>query len=316
MTEKTPHILGRVVEAEGVRKSGALFPVSLYIAEAKIGVESHFIGIIADISEQRRMTEKLIRANEEVRSFANIVSHDLRAPMVNVKGFIGEMKLALAEFVTLMEEADGKFSPEQRKRVTEIIDDDMIESLNFMDSSATLMDRLISQILTLSRMGRRQLTFETIDVDTMVTDIIASFKYQAEEAGITFTVGELPPCYGDRAALEQIFGNLIDNAVKYLDDSRKGEIIIEGKTRPDEFLYRVTDNGRGIAERDHAKVFEVFRRAGKQDRQGEGMGLAYVKTLVSRHHGDIWLESEENVGSTFSFTLANEENMQEDSDAG
>ena len=100
--------------------------------------------------------------------------------------------------------------------------------------------------------------------------------------------------------MEQIVGNLIDNAVKYLDHDRPGEIVVSGEDVPGGWVvYRIADNGRGIAPRDHERIFELFRRSGKQDRSGEGLGLAFVRNSVRRLGGTIDVESELGKGSTF-----------------
>jgi signal transduction histidine kinase len=116
-------------------------------------------------------------------------------------------------------------------------------------------------------------------------------------------VGSLPEVVADRASMEQILGNLLENAVKYLDSGRPGEIEVTAERDHGETTFRIRDNGRGIAEEDMDKVFAPFRRAGRQDVPGEGMGLPYVQTLVRRHGGRIWCESELGVGTTFTFTL-------------
>jgi signal transduction histidine kinase len=101
-------------------------------------------------------------------------------------------------------------------------------------------------------------------------------------------------------SVEQIFGNLIDNAVKYLDAGRPGRIVVTGEAAPGGWIvYRIADNGRGISDRDHERIFELFRRAGRQDRPGEGLGLAFVRNSVRRLGGDISVESELGKGSTF-----------------
>ena len=105
--------------------------------------------------------------------------------------------------------------------------------------------------------------------------------------------------------MEQIISNLLMNAIIYLDKSRPGRITVTGERNSKDTIYRIQDNGRGIALDDMPKIFELFRRAGKQDVPGEGMGLAYVRTLVRRFGGRIWCESELGEGSTFTFTIPN-----------
>ena len=130
-------------------------------------------------------------------------------------------------------------------------------------------------------------------------------RHQTEAAGASIRVaGDLPRVTADRLAMEQIFGNLIDNAVKYLSPGRPGRITVTGQpTGGGRVRIAVADNGRGIAERDHVRVFELFRRSGVQDQPGEGIGLAHVKALIRSLGGRIDVASELGVGTTFVVTL-------------
>jgi signal transduction histidine kinase len=124
-----------------------------------------------------------------------------------------------------------------------------------------------------------------------------------ESAGAVVEVGALPAITADRLAVEQILGNLVDNAVKYLDPGRPGRIEVTGEALGPRVRIRVRDNGRGIDPKDHVRVFELFRRSGVQDRPGEGIGLAHVRTLVRSLGGRIDLASEPGAGTTFTVTL-------------
>ena len=119
-------------------------------------------------------------------------------------------------------------------------------------------------------------------------------------------VGDLPKAFADPTALEQIIGNLLTNAINYLDPERPGRIEIGGEKTALGTKFWIKDNGRGISKEDHEKVFAPFRRAGKQDVKGEGMGLSYVRTMVRQHGGLIWFDSELDVGTTFYFTITNQ----------
>ena len=167
------------------------------------------------------------------------------------------------------------------------------------------MDHYINALLKLSRLGRRELVLEQVDMEALTRATLETLAYQIEQRQIRVTVGPLPLVMADRTAMEQIMSNLLNNAVIYLEPGRAGEIEISGEHNTEETLLRVRDNGRGIAPEDMDKVFAPFRRAGKQDVPGEGMGLAYVQTLVRRHGGRIWCESELGVGTTFTFALSN-----------
>jgi signal transduction histidine kinase len=142
-------------------------------------------------------------------------------------------------------------------------------------------------------------------MNALVRDTLETLAHQIEQRRACVTVGPLPAVVADRTALEQILGNILNNAIIYLDPGRPGEIEITGERNGDETIFRIRDNGRGIAPEDMDKVFAPFRRAGKQDVPGEGMGLAYVQTLVRRHDGRIWCESEVGAGTTFAFALSN-----------
>jgi signal transduction histidine kinase len=137
----------------------------------------------------------------------------------------------------------------------------------------------------------------------LTKSILDSLAHQIEQRKTVVTIGELPTIIADKLAMEQIMGNLLDNALKYLDPVREGDISISAEQNGGEILFHISDNGRGIAQEDMHKVFEIFRRAGKQDVPGEGMGLAYVKTLVRRQGGRLWCESEPGKGTIFSFTI-------------
>jgi signal transduction histidine kinase len=190
------------------------------------------------------------------------------------------------------------------KDVQPVVDQDMPEAIGFIRASTTKMDKLINAILKLSREGRRQLRAERIDLKLLVEGTVASVQHQIEEKGIQVAVADrLPIITSDRLALEQIFGNLVDNAIKYLSPDRTGEIRINAAEYPSAILVEVVDNGRGIAAADHERIFDLFRRSGSQNVAGEGIGLAHVRTLVRRLGGDITVESEVGRGSQFKIRL-------------
>ena len=246
----------------------------------------------------RERTGELTRANEEIQRFAYIVSHDLRAPLVNVMGYTSELEQAgrTIDKALARAEAEREVDPE----VVQAVREDVPEAIGFIRASTTKMDRLINAILKLSREGRRNLAIETLDMTAMAQGIADSVRHQTETADAEIVVRDLPMIDSDRLSMEQIFGNLIDNAVKYLEASRPGRIEISGEDVPGGWIvYRIADNGRGVAPRDHERIFELFRRAGRQDRAGEGLGLAFVRNSVRRLGGQIDLESELGKGSTF-----------------
>jgi signal transduction histidine kinase len=241
----------------------------------------------------RVRTEDLTAANEEIQRFAYIVSHDLRAPLVNVMGFTSELEQAAG---ALTRHLDTQTVPAELR---EAIAEDIPEALRFIRSSTSKMDRLINAILKLSREGRRVLVPEPLDMAALLHNIADSMQHQATSKQAVIEIGTVPSIISDRLAVEQIFTNVMDNALKYLKPDRPGAIKIDGRREGSMVRYDIADNGRGIAERDYERVFELFRRAGDQTVPGEGIGLAHVRALVRRLGGSIECSSALGVGTTF-----------------
>jgi signal transduction histidine kinase len=165
------------------------------------------------------------------------------------------------------------------------------------------MDHLIGALLRLSRVGYREFHMEELDTRQLLDETLRALAHQIESHKVEMKIGALPRIWSDRTAMEQIFGNLLDNAVKYLDPQRPGRIEVVAEETTEGVAFEVRDNGRGIAEEDMDKVFAPFRRAGPQDIPGEGMGLAYVRALLHRLGGRIECESQPGVGTTIRFVL-------------
>jgi signal transduction histidine kinase len=252
----------------------------------------------------RERTSDLTRANEEIQRFAYIVSHDLRAPLVNVMGFTSELEVSLGPLKELVARVETEQPQLLSSAAKTAVDADLPEAIGFIRSSTTKMDRLISAILRLSREGRRTLAPELIDMTAAIGQVAATVKHQADRRGAQIVVeGELPGVVADRLAIEQVFANVIENAVKYLKPGRPGRIVVRGRTTPTRLIYEVEDNGRGIAPKDHERIFDLFRRAGAQSEPGEGIGLAHVRATVYRLGGTISVESQLDRGATFRISL-------------
>ena len=261
-------------------------------------------------------TADLREANDEIQRFAYIVSHDLRSPLVNIMGFTSELEelrgdifkriasLARAETVApaLPDNATDTAEP-ALQGTDKQLSQDFSEALGFIKSSIAKMDRLITAILNLTREGRRE--FEPVRIDTreLIEGIVATVAHQAAEAEAQIRIAPLPDIVSDRLAMEQIFSNLIDNALKYLKPGVPGDISVRGRTKLGFAIFDIADNGRGIDPRDHQRIFDLFRRAGTQDKPGQGIGLAHVRALVRRLGGTMSVASELNQGSTFTITL-------------
>lgn len=320
---------GKLLEPDEIkyrRKNGEIFFSESVGSIVKDSSSEPFgyLNIIRDVSKRKKMeealneahekleqwvnerTEDLMRANEEVKRFAYIVSHDLRAPLVNIKGFAGELRQAFNTISSKLNVILPRLEAEGREELSDILQEEIPEALQFIDTSASRMGHLIDAVLKLSRLGRRDLRFERVDVATLAQQILDTLAHQMEQREVTVRIKALPRVVADLTSVEQIFSNILVNAVNYLVPGRKGVIEIGGEISPHETVFYVRDNGRGIAESNMPKVFEPFSRAGNPDVPGEGMGLAYVQTLIRRHGGRIWCESKLGVGTTFYFAFPNQ----------
>jgi signal transduction histidine kinase len=248
-------------------------------------------------------TADLTAANEEIQRFAYIVSHDLRSPLVNVMGFTSELQVAREQISKFYAAVLEKLPEAANPTVKEAIESELPEAIDFIRSSTSKMDRLINAILRLSREGGRILTPEPLQMKSVLESTAQSLNHQLTEVGAELVIEDVPDLVGDRLAVEQVFTNLLENAVKYLAPGRPGRIRVRGWQEGSTVFIDVEDNGRGIDPKDHSRVFDLFRRAGVQDRPGEGIGLAHVRALVRRLGGTITLNSAFGEGSTFRVSL-------------
>jgi signal transduction histidine kinase len=297
----------------------ALAGISIFLvrreSRARDAAESRLrdnnVNLEATVDER---TADLREANEEIQRFAYIVSHDLRSPLVNIMGFTSELEelrnsifrriaalghaVAAAAAPVVPVDAAPALEGEDKQ-----LSEDFTEALGFIKSSIAKMDRLISAILNLTREGKREFDPVRIDMRELIEAIVSTLAHQAEEAKAEIRIAPLPDIVSDRLALEQIFSNIIDNAIKYMKPGVPGEIAIRGRTKLGFAVFEITDNGRGIDPKDHQRIFDLFRRAGTQDKPGQGIGLAHVRALVRRLGGTMSVSSELNQGSTFTITL-------------
>jgi signal transduction histidine kinase len=285
---------------------GAILVVGQHVRElsrARQEVEELNASLEERVNER---TEDLIQANREIQRYAYIVSHDLRAPLVNIMGFTSELDATL-KAVSKYVLADGtELSESEVKDARLAVEEDLPEAIGFIRSSTKKMDGLINAILKISRDGRRELKPERVDLRELLNNTAETIHHQISDTGgeVKISADTARTITTDRFSLEQIFGNLFDNAVKYKHPDRP--LLLTAKSAPigrGSIRIDVTDNGRGIAPEDHERVFELFRRSGVQDQQGEGIGLAHVRSLVRNLGGEITVTSTMGSGTTFTIRL-------------
>jgi signal transduction histidine kinase len=226
---------------------------------------------------------QLEAANKELESFSYSVSHDLRAPLRHIQGYVA--MLARETKDTLSEKAQ--------------------RYLGTIADAGKEMSVLIDDLLAFSRMGRSEMVQREVDLNALVAEVRRGLELTAQGRDIRWTVGELPRVRGDAAMLRQVLANLLGNAVKYTRRRETAEIAIEAAgIEEGRLVFRVRDNGAGFDMRYADKLFGVFQRLHRADEfEGTGIGLASVRRIVARHGGRTWAESRLNEGATFYFSL-------------
>lgn len=301
-------IIGIGREVVGQRKDGSLFPMDLAVSEVRLVKQRLFTGFVRDITERKRAEEKLAalaqtlaEKNKELETIVYVASHDLRSPLVNIQGFSKELTSScerLREKLSrshLLEEHGGELKA--------LLAQEIPEAIEFIQAGVAKIDALLSGFLRYSRLGRAAIKIEHLNMDSLLSSVTQAMEFQIKRAAATLEVGPLPDCLGDAVQVNQVFSNLLDNAIKYLDPKRPGKISVSGRKEDGRSIYEVKDNGIGIASEHQPKVFEIFHRLNPGASEGEGLGLTIAQRVLERQNGKIWVESNSGKGSTFFVSL-------------
>lgn len=230
----------------------------------------------------QRRTAQLETAHADLESFSYSVSHDLRAPLRAIDGFVA----------ILAEDYAPRLDDEGRRR------------LRVVSDNADRMGRLIGDILAFSRAGRHEMTIMPIDMTALVREVWQGLESQRQDRQVELRLAELPGASGDIAALRQVWQNLLANALKFTRGRAAAVIEVGGESNDAEVLYHVRDNGAGFDPTYIAKLFGPFRRLHDASQfEGTGIGLAIVKRFVSMHGGRVWAEGKPDAGALFGFAL-------------
>ncbi|HWA00217.1 MAG TPA: ATP-binding protein [Caulobacterales bacterium] len=284
-------------EATGRRPNGEAFPLDLTMSSYALDGAPYYLAIVRDVTQRKEAelallgyTHALERSNKELDDFAYIASHDLKEPLRGIHNH--------ARF--LLEDNEAALDEDSAKRLHRLV------------YLSQRMERLVNDLLYFSRLGRQELAVQPMDMAAAVRDIETTLEHFLEERGARLVVHEdMPIAVCDKPRVTELLRNLITNAVKYNDKPEKvieiGCVAAKGRHggRLARRVYFVRDNGRGIAPEFHQDVFRIFKRlqAGEGAEEGTGVGLTFVKKIVERHGGEVWLESELGEGTTFYFTL-------------
>ncbi|HEX4769288.1 MAG TPA: PAS domain S-box protein [Bryobacteraceae bacterium] len=241
-----------------------------------------WFGTCTDIDEQKHVQEELRRANEDLEQFAFSASHDLQEPLRSIKIY-SEL---------LIKRHSGK------------LDGDALKFMRFLRAGATRMETLVRDLLTYTQVTKFGKPADIVNANEPFKTALANLSGAVVESGAQITSGPLPSLPVHGMHLQQLFQNLIGNAIKYRSPERPPIVHVEASRQNGYWTFSVTDNGIGIDPEYKENIFGLFRRLHSSDEySGTGIGLAICQRIVDRYHGRIWVESEPGRGSTFLFTL-------------
>jgi PAS domain S-box-containing protein len=299
-----PRNLGAGRDLFGLCKNGSEIPVEIGLNSIHTEEGMMTLTFVVDVTERRRdeedlreiaaaakvanesfrdVNEELRLRNVELDEFTFIASHDLQEPLRKLIAFGDLLPKDLGE---VLPEAAGK-------------------DLDFITDAARRMRVLVQDLLTLSRAGRAAITRKRISLESCADRALKDVDAEIERTGAEITRDELPNVLGDPTLLTQLYQNLIGNALKFAEPSRRPEIHLTCERKEDQWIFGVRDNGIGIKPEYHQQIFAPFKRLhGRGEYEGTGIGLAICRKAVERHGGRIWVESELGKGAYFKFSLS------------
>jgi light-regulated signal transduction histidine kinase (bacteriophytochrome) len=231
----------------------------------------------------KERTTELQRSNKELEQFAYVASHDLQEPLRTVASFTGLLE----------------------KRYKDMFDDEGREFMGYIIEGATRMQQLITDLLSFSRVGKRDVSRDPIDCNMVFRDVVTNLTRSIKETCASVTADPLPVVNANETMLNQLFQNLIGNAIKFHKNENTPHVHVSAERKNDEWLFSVRDNGIGIDPKSYEKLFSIFSRLHtRQKYPGTGIGLAICKKIVEMYNGRIWIESQSGEGSTFYFTIS------------
>jgi two-component system, sensor histidine kinase and response regulator len=260
------------------------FQPEILINKVKFFIEKHQQEVALSKLNQdlKKKNEDLENMNQELEAFSYSVSHDLRSPLRSINGYASILK----------------------EEFEDHLDEDALQLLNKIIGSALKMSDLIDSLLSLSRLGRKQVAVRNVKMNSLIQKVMNDFDKIPNRENIEIVIKDIPDAKGDLELIKQIYVNLISNAIKYSSKKENPRVELGAMEKEEGLVYYVKDNGAGFNMDYKDKLFGVFQRLhGAKEFHGIGIGLAIVKRIVNRHGGDIWAQGKVDAGATFYFTL-------------
>lgn len=288
---KPTQVIEEIVDPDGQQHYllNTKFPLSY-------GARRYVAGIGVDITDRKQAEEKIHNLNQELakrvrelktmneglRTFSYSLSHDLRTPLVAIRGFSQRL---LNKYAIHLDEKGQQY-------------------LKIVNENSIRMEALIADLLAFFRMGRKSVKASHINMADMVEEIFRQLRPAYPNRSIQLDVKTLPDMEGDEAMIRNVFTNLLDNAIKYSGQSDVSVVEVAGWVEKERTVYSVKDNGIGFPMEHVTKLFKAFERLHvTEEIAGAGLGLAIVKRIIRRHGGDVWAEAKVGEGATFYFSI-------------
>ncbi len=297
--EEFLHTGSQVRESLHRRKDGSTFPVEFNVNYIHLD-HDYVISVVRDITERKRAEEEILQLNQELEqrvidrttqlkavnkeleAFAYSISHDLRAPLRHIDGFLELLQ----------------------KRLDGALDERSQHYMDTISDATKRMGQLIDDLLSFSRMGRNEMVKTPVDLNVLVQEIIQEFELEIKGRIVHWRIADLPTVNGDQAMLRQVLTNFISNALKFTQGCTPADIEVGYQSGEKETIIFVRDNGVGFDMAYAHKLFGVFQRLHHADDfEGTGIGLANARRIIQRHGGRTWAEGKVNQGATFYFSL-------------
>lgn len=267
--------MGQGRELKGMRLNGSTFPVEVGLTPIVTGSSRIIAVSVIDLSQQVKLAKRVLAKKEDLETFLYTVSHDLKSPIVSIGGFVSRIL-----------------------RSNNNLDVKTKHYLERIEANVRSMESMLKGLLNISRISHRDLDLEEVDITNLLNTIVNNNSQIVENENASVNIGQLPTLKCDYDKMQQVFLNLILNALKYCPEGRKPKIEIGSYEEKNQMVVYIKDNAEGFKDSDKDRAFRIFERF-NIEKEGTGVGLAIVKSIIEKHGGKVGIESQVGQGSTF-----------------